>query len=105
MYAMSDLYVMPSVSEPFGIAPFEALLYDVPVIISKQSGAAEVLKNAVQVDFWDVNRLAEWMIHFLKNGKTCRQITQACLRELKTIEWSKSAGKLKDIYGEMLKAA
>jgi len=58
MYSMSDVYVMPSVSEPFGIAPLEALQANVPVIISKQSGVSEVLKNAIKVDFWDTDALA-----------------------------------------------
>ena len=58
MYAMSDLYVMPSVSEPFGIAPLEAMAYDVPVLISRQSGVAEVVRNAIKVDFWDVREMA-----------------------------------------------
>ena len=56
MYAMADLYVMPSVSEPFGIAPLEAMALDVPVIVSRQSGVAEVLQHALKVDFWDVRR-------------------------------------------------
>ncbi|MFR4120431.1 MAG: glycosyltransferase family 4 protein, partial [Bilophila wadsworthia] len=57
MYAVSDLYVMPSVSEPFGIAPLEAMAYDVPVLISRPSGVAEVVRNAIKVDFWDIR---EW---------------------------------------------
>ena len=56
MYAMADVYVMPSVSEPFGIAPLEAMALDVPVIVSRQSGVSEVLRNALKVDFWDVQR-------------------------------------------------
>jgi uncharacterized protein (UPF0297 family) len=59
MYASSDLYVMPSVSEPFGIAPLEAMVYDVPVLMSKQSGVSEVIHNALKVDFWDVRKMAE----------------------------------------------
>ncbi len=62
MYAISDVYVMPSVSEPFGIAPLEAVRHNTPVIISKQSGVAEVLRNAIKVDFWDVDA---WLTLFL----------------------------------------
>jgi glycosyltransferase involved in cell wall biosynthesis len=58
MYALSDLYVMPSVSEPFGIAPLEAMIYDVPVLMSRQSGVSEVIRNALKVDFWDVREMA-----------------------------------------------
>jgi glycosyltransferase involved in cell wall biosynthesis len=66
IYEMADLYVMPSVSEPFGIAPLEALNNDVPVIISKQSGVSEVLTHALKVDFWDVDEIANKIIAVLK---------------------------------------
>jgi len=59
MFAFSDVYVMPSVSEPFGISPLEALRIGVPVIISKQSGVAEVLRHAIKVDFWDIDAIAD----------------------------------------------
>ncbi len=65
-FARADLYVMPSVSEPFGLAPLEAMMYDVPVIISRQSGVSEVLTHALKVDFWDVDELADKMIAVLK---------------------------------------
>jgi len=67
IYEMADLYVMPSVSEPFGIAPLEALNNDVPVIISKQSGVSEVLMHALKVDFWDINEIANKIIAVLKH--------------------------------------
>ena len=67
LYAMSDLYVMPSVSEPFGITPLEAMRYNIPVIISKQSGVAEILPNAIKVDFWDIDKLASTIINILEN--------------------------------------
>ena len=59
MFAMSDVYVMPSVSEPFGISPLEAMRSNVPVVISKQSGVAEVLNHVMKVDFWDVDAMAD----------------------------------------------
>ena len=64
---MADLYVMPSVSEPFGIAPLEAMSHDVPVIISKQSGVSEVLTHALKVDFWDINEMANKIIAVLRH--------------------------------------
>jgi glycogen(starch) synthase len=66
IYSLSDLYIMPSVSEPFGISPLEAILYDVPVIISRQSGIAEILKHALKVDFWDVREIAAKIVAVLK---------------------------------------
>ena len=59
MLSMSDVYIMPSVSEPFGISPLEAMQSNVPVIISKQSGVAEILTHAVKVDFWDIDAMAD----------------------------------------------
>jgi len=102
MYAMSDLYVMPSVSEPFGISPFEALLYDVPVIISKQSGVAEVLKSAVMVDFWDVEKLADKIVQILKDEKVGRAIVEKCKDELEHICWETAGSKIKAIYETLL---
>ena len=64
---MADLYVMPSVSEPFGIAPLEAMQHDVPVIISKQSGVTEVFQHALKVDFWDINEMANKIIAVLRH--------------------------------------
>ena len=61
-FSTADVYVMPSVSEPFGIAPLEAMSYDRPVIVSKQSGVSEVLRNALKVDFWDVDKMASQIV-------------------------------------------
>ena len=66
MYALADLYVMPSVSEPFGISPLEAMALDVPVIVSRQSGVAEVLRSALKVDYWDVEDLANKILALLR---------------------------------------
>ena len=98
MYAMSDLYVMPSVSEPFGITPFEALLYDVPIIISRQSGVGEVLKNAVKVDFWDVHRLADQMIRLLTDERYAQAVVEQCRGELQGIEWDTAGSRVRELY-------
>jgi len=102
MYAMSDLYVMPSVSEPFGITPFEALLYDVPIIISKQSGVSEILKHAIIIDFWDVQKLANNIIAVLKDEELSKNIVKNCMEELKNIEWHSAGSKLKNVYYSIL---
>ncbi|MBN1392503.1 MAG: glycosyltransferase family 4 protein [Sedimentisphaerales bacterium] len=102
IYEMADLYVMPSVSEPFGIAPLEALNNDVPVIISKQSGVSEVLSHALKVDFWDVNEIANKIIAVLKYpplGVTLRNYGNSEIRKLR---WKDSAQKCIKIYEEAL---
>ncbi|MFZ0035440.1 MAG: glycosyltransferase family 4 protein [Sedimentisphaerales bacterium] len=104
IYEMADLYVMPSVSEPFGIAPLEALNNDVPVIISKQSGVSEVLVHALKVDFWDVNEIANKIIAVLKYpplGVTLRNYGNFEVRKLR---WKDSAQKCVKIYEEALVA-
>ncbi len=102
VYLASDVYVMPSVSEPFGISPLEAVLYDVPVIISKQSGVAEVLKSSLKVDFWDSDELAN-KIHALTHYPALQQeLTKRASAELKTIQWENSAKKLMQVYSKWL---
>ena len=102
MYALSDLYVMPSVSEPFGIAPFEALLYDVPIIISRQSGVAEVLKNAIKVDFWDVNKMAEMILMLIDNDKVAEEMAAKCKEDMANIGWDNAGLKIKNVYKSVL---
>ena len=102
MYAMSDLYVMPSVSEPFGIAPFEALLYDVPIIISRQSGVAEVLKNAIKIDFLDVDKMANWMIKLLQDENLAKAVVEASQQDLETVGWDSAGFKIKNIYQSVI---
>jgi len=101
IYAMSDLFVMPSVSEPFGLTPVEAMQYDVPVIVSKQSGVAEVLEHATKVDFWDVNSLAEKMIELLTNQDLAANAVSCCRAELAAVDWDLAANRITDIYATM----
>jgi len=101
IYAMSDLYVMPSVSEPFGITPLEASVFDVPCIVSKQSGVAEVLEDAVKVDFWDVDRLASEIEDILTNEKRARTLVERGRETLKNIQWDQAAGKVLDVYRQL----
>jgi glycogen(starch) synthase len=104
IYEMADLYVMPSVSEPFGIAPLEALNNDVPVIISKQSGVSEVLTHALKVDFWDVNEIANKIIAVLKYpplGITLRNYGNFEARKLR---WKDSARRCIKIYEDIMAA-
>jgi glycosyltransferase involved in cell wall biosynthesis len=102
IYKMADLYVMPSVSEPFGIAPLEALDNDVPVIISKQSGVSEVLMHALKVDFWDVNEIANKIIAVLKYPPLQMTLRNHGNFEVRRLRWKDSAAKCAKIYGEIL---
>jgi glycosyltransferase involved in cell wall biosynthesis len=102
MLTMSDVYIMPSVSEPFGISPLEAMQSNVPVIISKQSGVAEILTHAVKLDFWDIDAMADAIYGiltypalsqvFIKNGK----------EEVIRIKWDNSARHVRSIYDEVI---
>jgi glycogen(starch) synthase len=105
IYKMADLYVMPSVSEPFGIAPLEALDHDVPVIISKQSGVSEVLMHALKVDFWDVNEIANKIIAVLKYPPLQMTLRSHGNFEVRKLRWIDSAAKCAKIYGELLASA
>jgi glycosyltransferase involved in cell wall biosynthesis len=98
MFARSDLYVMPSVSEPFGIAPLEAMLYDVPVLLSRQSGVTEVLRNALKVDFWDVQEMASQIVAVLQHPRLAAEVVKNCREELKAIRWEKAAEAVINVY-------
>jgi glycosyltransferase involved in cell wall biosynthesis len=100
MFALSDVYVMPSVSEPFGISPLEAVRHNTPVIISKQSGVAEVLQNAVKVDFWDIDAMADAIFALLHYNGISKMFRELGREELKRLKWEHVAKKVIDIYKE-----
>jgi glycosyltransferase involved in cell wall biosynthesis len=102
VYEMADLYVMPSVSEPFGIAPLEALNHDVPVLISKQSGVAEVLTHVLKVDFWDVNEMANKILAVLKYPPLQLTLREHGNFEVRRLRWEGAAEKCRDIYQAVL---
>ncbi|HBG53363.1 MAG TPA: 4-alpha-glucanotransferase [Rikenellaceae bacterium] len=98
MFAYSDVYVMPSVSEPFGISPLEAMKANVPTIISKQSGVAEVLNHAIKVDFWDVNAMADAIYGLLTFPALSAMTVRCGLEEVNALKWDNAALKVKQIY-------
>jgi glycogen(starch) synthase len=98
IFSLSDLYVMPSVSEPFGISPLEAMSYDVPVILSRQSGVSEILRHALKVDFWDVREMAAKMIAVLKHPVLADELAEKAREELRKIRWETAAEKIAAIY-------
>lgn len=101
-YDMADVYVMPSVSEPFGITPLEAMSHGVPVIISKQSGVSEVIKNALKVDFWDVDKFANGIIALLRCETLRGSLSKNGKSEIGRLNWDKSASHCVNVYEEAL---
>ncbi|MDO5483297.1 MAG: glycosyltransferase family 4 protein [Desulfovibrionaceae bacterium] len=98
MFALSDLYVMPSVSEPFGITPLEAMLYDVPVLLSRQSGVSEVLEHALKADFWDTRDMADKICAVLRYPRLAQELVRNCREEMKSIRWENAADELMIVY-------
>ena len=103
MFALSDVYVMPSVSEPFGISPLEAMRTGVPSVISRQSGAAEVLKYAFKVDFWDVDAMADQIYALLKYPALSEFASKYGYDEVNTLKWNNAAAKIKNVYESVIK--
>jgi glycosyltransferase involved in cell wall biosynthesis len=102
MYSMADVYVMPSVSEPFGIAALEALALDVPVILSRQSGVAEVLPHMLKSDFWDVDDMASKLIAMLRFPALRESVVRAGQAELDRIQWTQRGALVHDVYKELV---
>jgi glycosyltransferase involved in cell wall biosynthesis len=98
MYSISDVYVMPSVSEPFGISPLEAIQSNVPVIISRQSGVAEVLNHAIKIDFWDIDAMADAIYGILNYPALSNMFKIYGKQEVDNLKWETSASRVRDIY-------
>jgi glycosyltransferase involved in cell wall biosynthesis len=101
MFTIADLYVMPSVSEPFGLSALEAVNFDTPALISKQSGVAEVLFHSLKFDFWDVDRLADLIINALNHREMRNDMIYMAKEELKKIRWDASAVKTMEVYDRL----
>ena len=98
MLHLSDVYIMPSVSEPFGISPLEAMQSNVPVIISRQSGVAEILTHAVKVDYWDIDAMADAIYGILKYPALSKVFTKFGKQEVDDLKWENSALKVREVY-------
>ncbi len=98
VFSLADVYVMPSVSEPFGIAPLEAISHDVPVIISKTSGVSEVLTHALKVDFWDVDDIANKVIAVLRHPPLGRTLREHGAFDVRRLTWDGAANRCEQIY-------
>jgi len=102
-YQMADLYVMPSVSEPFGITPLEAMRNNTPVLISKQSGVSEVIQHCMKVDFWNINQMVNKMIGILKYKELSETLKTHGLKEVKKFDWGNPAKKCISIYNKTMR--
>lgn len=102
MLKASDVYVMPSVSEPFGISPLEAMQMGVPSIISKQSGCAEILTNVIKTDYWDIDAMADAINAIITYPAMYNQLREDGLDEVNRITWDKAGAKVIDIYKKVL---
>ena len=105
LFDMADVFVMPSVSEPFGLVPLEAMQKGTPVIISRQSGVSEILRNALKVDFWDVQDIANKILAVLQYQELSHHLVQHGTMEVQALTWDKYAEKLERIYEELMPLA
>lgn len=103
MLKASDVYIMPSVSEPFGISPLEAMQMGVPSIISKQSGCAEILNNVIKTDYWDIDAMADAIHSIISYPAMYESLKNEGLEEMKGITWEKAGLKVIDIYNQVIK--
>lgn len=102
VFKLADLYVMPSVSEPFGIAPLEAMSHNVPVLISKSSGVSEVLQHALKVDFWDTNDMANKIIAVLRYPPLSQTLREHGAFEVRKLTWDGAAERCEQIYSAVI---
>jgi glycosyltransferase involved in cell wall biosynthesis len=99
---MTDVFVMPSVSEPFGIVPLEAMQADVPVIISNQSGVSEILNHAIKIDFWDTYAMADSIYGLLKYPALSGFLKKSGKKEVGGLTWQQSAKHVRNVYASLL---
>jgi len=98
MLAQSDVYIMPSVSEPFGISPLEAMQVGTPSIISYQSGCAEILSHVVKTDYWDIDAMADAIYSIVTNPAMYKSLHELGLEEVNNIKWYDAGMKVRSIY-------
>lgn len=99
-YAIADLFVMPSVSEPFGLTPLESIGYGTPALISKQSGVSEVIKSFLKVDFWDIDEMANQIVAVVQNESLGQELLTNAQREYARLSWEDAADKLHSVYSQ-----
>ena len=97
-FAIGDLFVMPSVSEPFGLTPLEAIGYGTPALVSRQSGVSEVLRNCLKVDFWDVYEMANQITAVVQNDALRDELWYHAYNEYEQLTWDRAGQKIHDLY-------
>ncbi|MEM3361706.1 MAG: glycosyltransferase family 4 protein [Candidatus Anstonellaceae archaeon] len=103
IYASADVYVMPSIAEPFGLVALEAISSKTPVIISKNSGVSEILKSALKVDFWDIDGMAKKILACLKYPALKKEMVHHALKEIEPYTWEKTARETEKVYNELVR--
>lgn len=104
-FGVADLFVMPSVSEPFGLTPLEAIGYGAPVLVSKQSGVSEVLNNCLKVDYWDIDEMANKILAVIQNDSLRDELWQNAYQEYQTLSWNDASKKVRLVYDKHLAEA
>lgn len=104
-YSIADLFVMPSVSEPFGLTPLEAIGYGTPVMVSKQAGVTEVITNCLKIDHWDTHEMANQMTAIVRSKALRQELHANSLKEYDHLSWDKTADKLFDVYRRHVRKA
>lgn len=102
LLSMTSVYVMPSVSEPFGLTALEAGHAGVPVVISKQAGVGEVMLYAIKVDFWDLDKMTDAICHILRSDNFSNALTKRSKRSIDALSWHTAAEKIRNIYNELM---
>jgi glycogen(starch) synthase len=102
LLAMTGVYVLPSLSEPFGLSALEAAHHEIPCIISERSGVSEVLHGSLKADFWEVDKMANYIIALIKSDKLRQQLVTDANENLKEISWRSTAEKITGVYERLL---
>jgi glycogen(starch) synthase len=102
-FQMADLYVMPSVSEPFGLVALESLKNKTPIIVSRQSGVSEVLKNCLKTDFWDIDKMTDMIVNVLRNQALHEELKELGHKEVQKFNLDEPARKVHDVYKEVIR--
>ena len=104
LYKMADLYVMSSVSEPFGLTSLEAMASGTPILVSRTCGASEMISHCLKVDFWDVDQMAAKMLAVVKYPALGRCLSENGFDEVRNFSWQESAKKCLSVYNQVLQA-